>query len=796
MKRNGELLSNGKLLSLVIAFAMIMTMIVIPVSADTTVQPKDAAYVAPLNVNLLEEWGLNWNYDVSDGATTVKNLYGWDGSTADSNASDGKRPAKRDINMNQTSSGTYTAPAADNAGYAGGVDNSKCGTFTATAATDTFRINFVPLEPGAAYVMTVDIKLAEGTTGTVAWDINNNNNSMCKPNAINMGYDNTVSSGKYNTVKVAFKADTYTKATGYDRNHIHIGIKGLVGTYYADNWTLTKIPYMTTADYTAPTGVNLFNEWGLNWNYDVSSGASAIKNLYGWDGVTLDENSSKVHDASNNNYRPAFETKMNQSSNSDVTPVKEATGGVDNSACYSYTAAAETDKFRFTFVPLENATYVLTADIKLAEGTTGTPVWSLETGNSSLYSVNDNDKTTIIDMGYDNSVNTTEFKTIKVAFKPKENKTTGYDRNHTHMGIKGLVGTYYIDNWTLTKIAAPSISNAVVSNGNAVFTFDSDVTITKDNFNVSPATATVNVTGSGSEYTVTLSDYIHSTEYTVTTKNIEKYGLALTENKSVKILTPADANATPLNTEDLTSGHGISGNRGTLVDGTFTRDEETGTDTDSRVHATHIFVIPGTYVVSAKVRQNEADEISNATAQVVGGNSGDVSKNTSGAAIEPCINSTAIGDAISINKTDWTEITGILTVATAKGWNDDNGDLRDDDSLAQTIHAGVASTAHKFDIKDIQVRRVASLNLNGAYAAVVKADGSNANLYITGPASTVYFAAATYEGKRVIDIQFKKLTLTENKLSVEKLTKGDSYKFFIWDSNMNPLNSTFMVSEF
>ena len=65
---------NGKLLALIMAVAMVMTMLVIPVSAAAD-NPADSDYVAPSGVNLFDLWGYSWDYDKSD-TNKLTTLYG------------------------------------------------------------------------------------------------------------------------------------------------------------------------------------------------------------------------------------------------------------------------------------------------------------------------------------------------------------------------------------------------------------------------------------------------------------------------------------------------------------------------------------------------------------------------------------------------------------------------------------------------------------------------------------------------------------------------------------------------
>ncbi len=561
--------------------------------------------------------------------------------------------------------------------------------------------------------------------------------------------------------KYVFRA-TANNATesNYYRRDINIGLYPTGNSdYIVDNWTLTKVAMQSTS-YVAPTGVNLFDEWCFNWNYDTAG--TSMKNLYG---------------CTNANVIPQFSTYTTNGGTAPTTASATGNGG----SGMKITNATSTGYYRANFIPVEDgAKYLATADVKLTSADSDAMKWTLINTKMNTTKISESNL----------AVNSTGWTTVKYIFSASGTPDSQYSRRDISIGLYSEDGNEFIvDNWTLTKLpAAPSVTNATVVDGKAVFTFDNDVVATASNFTVSPATATVNVTGSGSEYTVELSGYTHSTEYTITTKDItDTYGQALTADSSVKIITPVDADATILTTEDLT--HNVAELRGTFADGTFTRGEdESYTDDNTGVRAFNIYVVPGTYVISAKVKQNAADTIENARAWIVAGVSGTNSN---------CIDVNTLFSRISINKDGWTEISGMVKISeNANNWNDADGDLRDDDAATQVIHAGISSEAHIFDITDLQIRKAASLDLDDTYAAVVKADGSNANLYITGPASTVYFAAATYTGSTVTDIQFQKLTLTDNKLSVEELTKGDSYKFFIWDSNFKPLNSTFMGTEF
>ncbi|MBQ7974568.1 MAG: hypothetical protein IJ300_02645, partial [Clostridia bacterium] len=232
---------NSKILAFIIALAMVMTMVVLPVSAATDVM-TDADYVAPTGVNLLDEWGLNYNYDIT--TTTTTGLYGWNNTTVDANVSGGTRLAGRDPSITKNA-GTMTTKSGI------GVDGTSGGYANLGATGKQARINYVPFdnEPGTVYKMTVDVKIAnetieEGgtpiTSDTLSWSAEGTTNSKNKVVAVSSS-GLTVNNTDYTTVTYIFKT-AVNKTTGYDRNHAHIGVKTTNATeLYLDNWTLEKI---------------------------------------------------------------------------------------------------------------------------------------------------------------------------------------------------------------------------------------------------------------------------------------------------------------------------------------------------------------------------------------------------------------------------------------------------------------------------------------------------------------------------------------------------------------------------
>ncbi|MBQ7976958.1 MAG: carbohydrate binding domain-containing protein, partial [Clostridia bacterium] len=204
-----------KLLAFIIALSMVMSTVILPASAAGGMTDSD--YVAPAGENLFATWGLNYDYDTT--ATAVAGLYGYN---------------QKDVAINKK--GSPSVSATTTAGHEGK------GAHVTSASADAYpRINYVPIEEGAVYKLSVDVKLVDTVSDTFSWAVEGNSaNSITKPSKLSETV--TATNSDWSTLAYVFKGVANTPTGNADRMHAHIGPKPTNATeYYLDNWSYTKI---------------------------------------------------------------------------------------------------------------------------------------------------------------------------------------------------------------------------------------------------------------------------------------------------------------------------------------------------------------------------------------------------------------------------------------------------------------------------------------------------------------------------------------------------------------------------
>lgn len=151
-----------------------------------------------------------------------------------------------------------------------------------------------------------------------------------------------------------------------------------------------------------------------------------------------------------------------------------------------------------------------------------------------------------------------------------------------------------------------------------------------------------------------------------------------------------------------------------------------------------------------------------------------------------------------INADGWTKVVGYFKV---ERYTD--GAARENKGL----HVGVTVTgnAGTVYIDKIELKELKALDDN-SYLAAIETFGNTFDLEIAttaAEAKTVYLIAAKYDGEKVADVKFAKtvvrpfvdqVTACAGSLAVEGI--DDSYKLFIWDSNLKPLTAVLNSSQY
>ena len=504
-----------------------------------------------------------------------------------------------------------------------------------------------------------------------------------------------------------------------------------------------------SAEYVAPTGVNLFAEWGYSWDNDTSY-SKKYTTLYG--------NASQI----------TFAGSSTASS-------------YDNGETGKGWLTAN-DTFKINNVPIEkNAYYKLTADVKLSTASTATMSFSGQT-NSSIT------KVAAISTSNANVTNS-DWTTVEFAFKGQvlSNANT---KLTNHISLKSSDSAQFIvDNWTLTKMEAASTTGFAINENNdsVTFTFSRDVTaLTESNFTVSP-TVDFNVAGN----TVTLTGYTAGTEYTITGKNIKDiYGQTLAKQPVVVVKAGAPSiDGYDFEDEVVLADGEITTADGTVYEGSkgLSITAEGGAVYDVRATGTFKGVQAGkTYVVSFY-------------AKAAAGSSNSVKAYLSNSSISANnANYVKLGttdvDYIDINDTEWTKVTCCLNIV---------GNYYDSANKHSNlgIHAGVAAKdAGTYYIDNFQISEANALDIANDMI-VLKDTNKDGDVELTlsykDNTKTVYFAAAKYEAGKLADVKFDSITLdgTGTQTAVLKGVTND-YKIFVWDNGLKPLNNVLSISDF
>lgn len=211
--------------------------------------------------------------------------------------------------------------------------------------------------------------------------------------------------------------------------------------------------------------------------------------------------------------------------------------------------------------------------------------------------------------------------------------------------------------------------------------------------------------------------------------------------------------------------------------------------TTDNVQRTDLSVEKGKkYVVTAMVKNLDAAPDSGATARITVGESGNSAH---------AIDAVANGESVSIAGSDWVKLVSIMSVNDGVACNCTGGTCTKGNSKA---HYGVATNAKnvKFGVKDITVRELTTLAYDSSFGALIVDNGDgSASLYVTNAtATTVYFAAASYDQNgSLVDVKFGSASADENGGFID-IVVPETYKVMIWDSNLKPLHNTFLGSDF
>ncbi len=148
------------------------------------------------------------------------------------------------------------------------------------------------------------------------------------------------------------------------------------------------------------------------------------------------------------------------------------------------------------------------------------------------------------------------------------------------------------------------------------------------------------------------------------------------------------------------------------------------------------------------------------------------------------------GDYVSVG-TEWTKVTvrfKLVNNTTLSGTGTSYG-----------FGVGIRSYPGTIYIDNFELRKLQTPDNSNVFKALVERTANGIDLDIgltdpTGEDQAVYFIAAKYDGTKLVDV--KLVPGSVDALSTISLTGYlDGYKLFIWDSSLNPLNSTFTPLE-
>jgi hypothetical protein len=296
--------------------------------------------------------------------------------------------------------------------------------------------------------------------------------------------------------------------------------------------------------------------------------------------------------------------------------------------------------------------------------------------------------------------------------------------------------------------------------------------VTDANFAVTPATADVKVTGSGTEYTVTLLDYEMGTTYTISTQNIEdEAGLPLAPDASVQVTTEA----MPVAKNILADWVLTSKNDTAITEADGYKSLANANDTEELNMAQwqNIPVAIGdVYEVSALVKADSSAEMK-------------IDFSLSGGENNKTITKTVKTEYETVDA-NWKRVTAWISIGEYTGDDADPTNAARKVMHVKVVRNGGTAT---IDVKDAQMRKLASLDIDASYKAVVYKEGNVAHLAIAGGTDTIYFSAAKYAGTKLVDVKFGSAVCAADGTDISFELGDGSYSIFIWDSNMKPLNT-------
>lgn len=768
----------AKLLAAVLAFAMVASVMVMPVSASTAEQ-QAATYVAPSMVELFGEWGFGPK-DFESKTNESGKLYGWNYTLAYGNVSN-YSPA---LGYNNPEEGI-------------GVNGSKAAKWTlawkskadATNYTnDGARLLWVALEPGATYELTADIKIDSETDVTAQVsahaDASHNGTSAINKIVANAAMDanyKTVNNKEFKTVK-EYITVTERNLNGLTANraHAHIGFcfsqasyKDQFSSIIVDNWTLTKLP-----------------------------------------GKNLSNNSLSVQGTA-----------------------ATATQQADQSWLMDFTANGSASIRQNSIVVNASTTYYVTALIKDADGVLNAqPTVAFHNGHNCYATAASGMKTTDNTIGADwkrftGYITCREYKSgyYTEDLKGQDICATASHKNYTnaaaHLGLQITNAKadeqYLVKDFACYPVSAdttatvtPAATEDVEGETTVTVAFSDTAELTESGITVTGGPANVALTKvSPKLYTIALSGLANESDYKVAVSAKDMFAIPVAAEGTFKTkVPPVDMQYS----ENLASKWGIDGNFNTLkafADGqttnlaSFSLDEEvsydeggkslkfvatgagggTGSARWTSLSLTSLGLDPTDYTQYIELSfWAKTAEGTNTVANYWSQSSLSTNK------WRP------IGSksGVSINADEWTKVTACFKVDEMPGSNKsaDNG-------AHFGFHISGAGTVY---VDNYEVKVMKPLNVVDGYMAALSKDGDKLSIVagksIEGEATPVYLVAAKYDGAKMTNVKIAKTTAPLVKDSganpgyAEIEGIDDTYKVFILDGSLNPLNMSCVVS--
>ncbi|MBQ7975535.1 MAG: hypothetical protein IJ300_07600 [Clostridia bacterium] len=142
-----------------------------------------------------------------------------------------------------------------------------------------------------------------------------------------------------------------------------------------------------------------------------------------------------------------------------------------------------------------------------------------------------------------------------------------------------------------------------------------------------------------------------------------------------------------------------------------------------------------------------------------------------------------------INDKEWTKVTCYVVAKAGNG--------AEKLGLHMAIFARVAGTYY---VDQLEIKKATALDLDGSYYAVKSKNAVSGDVELslyTAAAKTVYLLAAQYEGENFVGAKLDKVDLTDKASYTATLSGvGENDRIFVWDGSLKPLNKELKLTDF